>query len=156
MASKMKVSDVIAFRGALEFALMDRGGKVIERGRQVNSVVTVGRALILKRIGSNDAHVIDTLYLGKSDQTPATGLTALSQSFSSKVVGTSSTAGCTANPPYATFAASWASNETHASSSAIKEFGLYMSDTMLGYLTTATAINFSSTNTLAITYTLSN
>ena len=153
-----KVNDVIKLRGALEFVLSSaETGEIVNRGKSDNTVVTVGRAWMLKRLGSNNAQVISRIYLGTDTTAPATGDTALGGSFASKAAGTISTAGTTDNPPYATFAASWASNETHDSSSAINEFGLFTDEPVLvGHVTTASTINFGSTNTLAVTYTLSN
>ena len=148
----------IKLRGSIEFALRDaQSGDVIHQGRMENTVVTVGRAWMLDRLHTSDAQLIDRLYLGTDATAPATSDIALGASFSSKAAGTISTAGLSANPPYVTFAASWASNETHASSSAINEFGLFTDEpVMIGHLTTSAVINFSSTNTLAVTYTLSN
>ena len=158
VAMQEPLVDAILLRGAIEYALKDaRTGEVIERGFNKNTVVTVGRAYILNRIGSTDANVIDRIYLGTSTTAPATSQAALVGSFASKSAGTVSNAGTTANPPYYTFAASWASNETHASSSVINEFGLFAANgTMIGRVTTSATINFASTNTLAVTYTLSN
>jgi hypothetical protein len=156
--SNLEVSDIIVMRGAIEYALRNAAtGEIIQRGRSKNTVVTVGRAWILNRIGSNDANVIDRIKLGTSTTAPATSQTDLQNSFASKSAGTVSNAGTTANPPYYTFAASWNSNETHASSSAINEFGLFAANgTMVGRVTTGSTINFGSTNTLSVTYTLSN
>lgn len=158
MRNNCQPSDVIKLRGALEYILANaRTGEIVQRGKNENTVVTVGRAWMLKRLGSNNAQVIDRIYLGTDTTAPATGDTALGGSFSSKSAGTISTAGTTDNPPYATFAASWASNETHDSSSAINEFGLFTDEpVMVGHVTTGSTINFSTSNTLAVTYKLSN
>lgn len=153
-----QLNDAILLRGAMELVLRNaQTGEIIRREKDNNAVVTVGRAWMLNRLGSNDSNVISKIFIGTDTQTPATGLTALAESFSSKNAGTLSGAGTTANPPYFQFQVSWASNETHASSSNIEEFGLFNdNDVMVGYLTTSAAINFGSTNTLAVTYTLSN
>ncbi len=155
---KNQTADVIKFRGALEFALANAlTGEIIRRGKSENTVVTVGRAWMLNRLHTNNTQLIDRIYLGTDTTAPATGDSALGASFSSKSAGTISNAGTTANPPYLTFAASWASNETHDSSSAINEFGLFTDEPVLvGHVTTGSAINFSTSNTLAVTYTLSN
>ena len=156
MKPGLNPADMILLRGALEYALKDaRTGRIVQQGRRENTVVTVGRAWILNRIGSDDSHNIDRLYLGTGTTAPDTSQTALANSFSSKAAGTISDAGTTANPPYYTFAASWASSDTHDSSSAINEFGLFASSTMVGRVTTSSTINFGTSNTLAVTYTLS-
>lgn len=150
--------DVITMRGALEFVLRNaKTGEIVERGKLKNTVVTVGRAWMLDRLHTNDTQLIDRIYLGTDTAAPATGDTALGASFSSKAAGTIANAGTTANPPYVTFAASWASNETHASSSVINEFGLFTDEPVLvGHVTTSATINFGTSNTLSVTYTLSN
>ena len=155
---KNNLGDVILLRGSLEYALGNAlTGEIIERGKCDNTVVTAGRVWMLARLGSNDSNTIDRLKLGTGNTAPATSQTDLANSFSSKSAGTISSAGYTANPPYYSFSASWASNETHASSSAINEIGLFAANgTMVGRLTTSSTINFGSTNTLAITYNLTN
>lgn len=152
-----QLGDAIQLRGYLEYQLRNAlTGEIVQQGRQENIVVTKGRVWMLNRLCSNNTNTVDRIYLGKDTQSPATGLTALSVSFSSKA-GTMSSAQYTSNPPSYELQCSWASNETHDSSSAIQEFGLYVSEgTMVGYLTTSAAINFGSTNTLAISYRLSN
>jgi len=155
---KNQPMDVIKMRGALEYVLRNaETGEIVANGRNDNTVASVGRAWMLKRLGSNNAQVIDRMYLGTGTTAPASTQTALANSFSSKAAGTISTAGTTADPPYATFAASWASNETHDSSSVINEFALFTDEpVMVGRVTTSATINFSTSNTLAVTYTLSN
>lgn len=152
------LGDVIRLRGSLEYALANaQTGEIIQRGARHNMVVSVGRQWMLNRCGSTDSNVIDRIKLGTGTTAPATTQTDLSNSFSSKSAATVSAAGTTASPPYFSFSASWASNETHSSSSAINEIGLFVANgTMVGRLTTGSTINFGSTNTLAITYNLSN
>lgn len=155
MANQM--SDVIRFRGFLEWALKNtETGEIIDSGG-ANVVCSTGRAWMLKRLGSTDANQIDRIYLGTDTQSPTSTVTALADSFSSASFGTRNTDGTTADPPYMTFSVSWTTNETHDSSSNIEEFGIYASTgPIVGYLTTSAAINFGTSNTLAITYTLSN
>jgi len=155
---KNKLGDMILLRGFIEYQLRNAlTGEIVQEGRSHNDIVTVGRAWMLNRLGSTDSNTIDRLKLGTSTTAPATSQTDLQSSFSSKSAGTISAAGTTANPPYFTFAASWTTNETHTSSSAINEFGLFAANgTMVGRRTTSATINFGNTNTLAVTYTLSN
>lgn len=157
-AKRNKSGDVIYLRGSLEYALRDAAsGEVVQQGANHNVVVTAGRSWILSRLYTNDSNTIDRVYLGTGTTAPATSQTALANSFSSRSVGTFDNAGIGSATPFMRFNVSWASNETHASSSVINEFGLFAANaTMVGRLTTSSTINFSSTNTLAITYTLSN
>ena len=152
------LGDIILLRGAIEFQLASaKTGEVIQSGRIENTVASNGRKWILNRIASSDANTIDRIYLGTGTTAPASTQTALVASATSRSAGTISTAGTSADPPYCTFAASWASNETFTSSNSISEFGLFGANaTMIGRVTTATPINFATSNTLAITYTLSN
>lgn len=151
-----EMGDAIKLRGYLEYQLRDAlTGEIVQQGYNDNIVVTKGRVWMLARLMSDNANVIDRMYLGNDTQVAQTALTALSASFSSKA-GTMSSAQYTSNPPSYELQCSWDSDGTHANSTAIKEFGLYVSEgTMVGYLTVDT-INFQSTNTLAVSYRLSN
>ena len=158
MSKKNKSMDVIKLRGALEYALGNAfTGEIIQRGKNENVVASVGRAWMLKRLGSNDSQVIDRIYLGTDNTAASSTQTGLIASAESRAAGTISTAGTTADPPYMTFAASWASNETFTNSDNIYEFGLFTDEpVMVGRYVTGSLINFSTSNTLAVTYTLSN
>jgi hypothetical protein len=152
------MGDIITLRGSLEYVLRNAlTGEIVQQGKSHNLVVSAGRQWMLNRLGSTDSNVIDRIKLGTGTTAPATTQTDLANSFSSKTAATVSAAGTTASPPYFSFSASWASNETHSSSSAINELGLFAANgTMVGRLTTTPTINFGNTNTLAITYNLSN
>lgn len=158
MSKKNELMDVIKLRGSLEYALKDAAtGEVVQGGSKNNQVVTVGRAWMLDRLHTNDSQTIDRIYLGTHTTGYDTGDTALGASFSSATFDNVSNASTTANPPYLEFYISWDSDETHANSSAINEFGLFTDEpVMIGRVTTSSTIDFDSTNTLAITYRLSN
>lgn len=150
------LGDAILLRGAIEYALRDAGsGELVQGGSANNIVVSVGRVWMLNRLMSNNASVIDRVGLGTGTSVVGVSNTELANSFSTKT-GTMSSAQYTSYPPSYELQVSWASNETHASSSAINEFGLYASGTLVGRLSTSAGINFGSTNTLAISYRLSN
>ena len=150
------MGDAILLRGSIEYALRDASsGNVVQSGICHNIVASVGRVWMLNRLMSDNASVIDRVGLGTGTSAVNVSNTQLANSFSTKT-GTMSSAQYTSYPPSYELQVSWASNETHASSSAINEFGLYASDTLVGRLSTSAGINFGSTNTLAISYRLSN
>lgn len=153
-------SDCIHLRGALEFELRDaRTGEVIRRGKTKNVVTFGGRGWVIDRIVSSDAQVISALALGTSAGATNSSQTALAGYFSIKTVSLAKTTATDA-VPYFQATVSWDSNATHDSSSSISEFALYNSaDTngrMFNRVLTGTPINFGSTNTLAVTLTVSN
>lgn len=159
--------NVLRLRGFLEYCLRDaRSGRIVRRGKGENVVVFTGRNFALKQLVSGQvqsAQVLQWLALGTSSGATNSSQSNLAGYFSIKG-GTDATTGITATATDAactfTLAVSWNSTQTHASSSAIAEFALYNSSgtngaTMFNRLTTA-AINFSSTNTLAVTITITN
>ena len=154
-----EVSDVIQLRGAIEFALANaETGEILQSGRVENTVASNGRKWILNRIGSNDSSVIDRIYLGTGTTPADSTQTALVSSAASKTA-TISNVGTSNNPPYITATCSWASNETFTSSTnpGIREFGLFTANaTMVGRYVSSTYILFDTSNTLSVTYTLSN
>uniref|UniRef100_A0A6M3JXB3 Uncharacterized protein n=1 Tax=viral metagenome TaxID=1070528 RepID=A0A6M3JXB3_9ZZZZ len=157
--TKKNGNDCIKLRGSIAWALRNaQSGDLIDSGHGENVVLLVGRRYILNKLGADSvANLIDRIYLGTSTAAETNTHTGLQNSFASQTFNAGSSNSSSAATPYIVFAASWASNETHASSSAINEFGLYASTgTAVGRKTTASAINFSSTNTLSVSYTLSN
>jgi hypothetical protein len=156
---RKKNGEIIKLRGSIEYALRDaHTGALVQHGQAENVVLTVGRAYILNRIGSNvNTNLIDRIYLGTSAASETNTHSGLQNSAASQTFNAGISASTTANPPYYVFAASWNSNETFASSSVINEFGLYASSgTAVGRKTTSATINFATSNTLSISYTLSN
>lgn len=158
--------DALKLRGYLEYCLRDaRSGRIVRRGKGKNVVVFFGRSYALKQLVSGNvqsAQVLQWLALGTSSGATNSSQSQLDGYFSIKG-GASATTAITTNTNAActfTLAVSWASDQTHASSSAIGEFALYNSSgtagaTMFNRLQT-TAINFASTNTLAVTVTITN
>lgn len=155
-------ADAIRLRGCLEFELKDsRTGEVIRKGKAKNVVTYDGRSWVIDRIVSTDAQVISALAMGTDASATASNQTNLAGYFSIRTVSLAKTTNTNA-VPYFQATVSWNSNETHASSSSISEFALYQSGAtgaggrMFNRVTTATPINFGSTNTLAVTLTVSN
>ena len=146
---------VILLRGALELARRNaKNGELIEYRQNRNAIATAGRAWVLERIRSGGAtQTINAMAIGGSTDGATT---ALSDEQDRKTIGTFTTTGLTSSTPYWLAAASWATDEGNTT---LGEVGLFNSaaadGTMLARATFAT-IDKTSTNTLSISYTLSN
>ena len=154
--------DVLKLRGCIDVYLQDaQSGKVVEHRHQNNVVVTAGRAWVLMRIqgSSPDANTLNYIgFGGSSSASPATGDTALFAEITSMrtQVGTWSY-GTASNPPYITGQVSFATNQGNTT---IAEAGFFNHDTsaggtLLSHVTFA-SINKTTSNTLSISYTISN
>jgi hypothetical protein len=155
----------LKLRGYLEYCLRDaRTGRIVQRGKKHNVITAIGRSYALKQIIATPAatNILGWLALGTGAGATASNSSALGGYFSIKALGT--TASTTATDSACTFtgAVSWASSDTHLSSSQISEFSLWNSSTtsatatMFNRLTTGTPINFATSNTLAVTITITN
>jgi hypothetical protein len=162
--ARAKKTDSLKMRGYLEYCLRDaRTGEVVQRGKGHNTVTCGGRGWALARLtpGSN-ASILAGLAIGSiSSLTPASNQSNLAgymtiQTFN----GGTTLASATNTTANLQCACSFASNETWSGSSQIGEFGLYNNAASTGVLfnrvTTSTYINFATSNTLAITITITN
>ncbi len=152
--------DVIRLRGCYEIALLDaENRRVLEYRKVDNVVVTSGRSYVLSRLVSSSPQTdtINAISVGTSTTAPATGDTLLGSEALRISISSFATAGLVANPP------SWQAQCTFATNQAnttLGEAGLFNStsanvQTMLSHVTFAT-INKTTSNTLAISYTISN
>lgn len=156
--------NLLRLRGALEYCLRDaRTGRIVRRGKKHNVITAVGRSYALKQIiAAPVTNILGWMALGTAAGATASNSSNLAGYFSIKALGT--TASTTGTDSACTFtgAVSWASSDTHTSSNSISEFALYNSSTttggatMMNRLTTGTPINFATSNTLAITITITN
>lgn len=163
-----ELGDVIHLRGCIELQLHNAvpgpnfGQPIGERIRK-NTVVTAGRRWVLEKIGSfsNQTNSINAIAVGTSTTAPATGDTALGSEITATVgrltIGTFTTTNLTSNPP------SWRAEVQFATDQAtgtLGEAGLFNTSsatagTMLSHVTFAT-ISKATSNTLSISYTISN
>jgi len=153
-----EIGDVIHLRGYIELALKDaRTGKVIQREAH-NTVVTAGRKWVLQQICSDliaTAQSISYLAVGTGTAAPATSDTALVSETTRLAVGTFTTSNLTSNPP------SWRAEiilATNQGNTTLAEAALLNSSsggTMLGR-GTFTTVNKTTSNTLEVSYTISN
>ena len=151
--------DRIHLRGCYELALLGPHQEVLEYRKVDNVVVTSGRSYVLSRIQSStpQTDVINSIAVGTSTTAPATGDTLLGSEALRIAIATFVTGGLTNNPP------SWQAQCTFATNQAnttLGEAGIFNASganvqTMLSHVTFAT-INKTNTNTLAISYTISN
>lgn len=157
--SQGKLEDVIRLRGCYEIAVLGPNKEVIDYRKVDNVVVTSGRSYVLSRIQSStpQTDVINAIAVGTSTTAPATGDTLLGSEALRIAIATFVTGGLTNNPP------SWQAQCTFATNQAnttLGEAGIFNSSganvqTMLSHVTFAT-ISKTTSNTLAISYTISN
>lgn len=160
--ARYQPQDEIKLRGALEYVLRNAfTGEVVQRGKTENAVVFRGRSWVLARIGTNtDSNYIQCMAFGSSSNNDDSSQTKLSSPTSSRTIGTTAITTASNSTPSFSWAVSFTNTETWGQSSVIREFALYNSSdsggTMLCRAVTGTDINFGTSNTLAVTYTVSN
>ena len=153
------MQDVIKMRGAIELALQNaHTGEEILRRKVDNLVVTTGRRFALQQICSQvmvTSHSIGYMAVGTGTAAPATSDSALGSETTRKTIGTFTTTNLTSNPPSWMAVVSYATNEANTT---LGEAGLFNSSsggTMLNR-GTFTTLNKTTSNTLTISYTVSN
>jgi hypothetical protein len=160
MNEDSKAHSGIILKGALEIAMSSaKDNELVEYRHRKNTVVTAGRRWVLERIqsASPPSSTIDSMALGESTDTLGTANTALSVEFTRKTIGTMTTTNLTSNPPSWAAQTSWATNEA---TTTLAEVGLFNSSaasagTMLARAT-FNSIDKKTSNTLSVTYTISN
>ncbi len=162
MARKKKetIGDVLQLRGSIELQLRSivDGTPVEGTYRRIdNTVVTAGRRWVLSRIKSSSpaAETITSIAVGTSTTAPATSDTGLNSETTRIAIGTYTTTGLDSNPPSWRAECQYATNEANTT---LGEAGLFNSSsggTLLSHVTFAT-INKTTSNTLSVSYTISN
>ena len=152
-------ADVIHLRGCLEIALLNaKTGEIVEKIRQDNTIVTAGRVWVLQQIESSDmvtSQSISYLGVGTGTAAPATSDTGLASEITRIAVASFATANFTSNPPSWQAQASFATNVGNSTLGEMALFNSSANGTMLGRATFAT-INKTTSNTLSVSYTVSN
>lgn len=152
------VQDYIKLRGSLKIHICDLQGNLVEERRIDNTVVTSGRRWILQQLESTDiqtSQTISHLAVGTNTTAPATGDTTLGTENTRKAIGTFSTANLTSNPPSWQAQVSFNTNEANTTLGEVGLFNSSSSGTMIARATFAT-LNKTTSNTLSISYTISN
>lgn len=161
----------LKLRGFIEYELKDavraevlRRGKVpvyddvVEKGSNRNTVVTAGRRWVLQQIASSEiqtAQSIVQIAIGTGTNAPATSDTALQSENTRKAIGTYTTTNLTSNPPSWRAEVSFATNEGNTTLGEVGLFNSSSGGTMLARATFST-INKTTSNTLSVSYTISN
>lgn len=154
------LQDYVKLRGCLEVALLDaKTNREVARTKIDNVVVTSGRSYVLSRLlsVSPQTDVMNSIAVGTSTTAPASTDTLLGSEALRIAIASFVTSGLTNSPP------SWQAQCTFATNQAnttLGEAGLFNASganvqTMLSHVTFAT-INKTTSNTLAISYTISN
>lgn len=155
------LNDVILLRGCIELSLRNAiNNEEVAHVKIENTVVTAGRKWVLQNLASSESatsQVISHLAVGTSTTAPATGDTILGSEVSRIAINSFTTSNLTSNPPSWRAEASWATNQANTT---LGEVGLFNTSTanaqtLLAHATFST-IDKTTSNTLAISYTISN
>ena len=164
-----ELTDVVKLRGCMEIGMYDAAnGEMVDYRKIDNLVVTKGRAWVLMRIAgsSTDTNVINYMAIGSS--TVAANATDVclgdTSGFTSNVqsIATWSFANTTSSTPNWNAQMSWNTNQANGTWA---EAGLFVTNVTASNSTQAqtmlshvifTTLPKTNTNTLAVTYTISN
>jgi hypothetical protein len=162
--SKKKLSisspadNILGLQGVFEVALRDCNGGVVEYHKAGNTVVTRGRREVLDiiRTGGN-TKLFGWMAVGTDTTAPATGNTLLGSEIDRNAINSYDTTNLTSNPPSWQAQASWNTDEANTT---LGEVGIFNTSsantqTLLARATFST-INKTTSNTLAVSYTISN
>jgi hypothetical protein len=156
MSEKNGNNDAILLRGAMEVARHNaKTGDVVEYRHRKNTVVTAGRRWVLERIYTTDGAAAETIGEMAIGGSTDAATTALSDEQDRKAIGTFTTTNLTSSTPSWLAASSWATNEGNTTLGEVGLFNSASAGTMLARATFST-IDKQSTNTLSISYTISN
>jgi len=154
-----QVQEVIKMRGCLELVLRNAyTGAIVEKRRVENVIVTAGRRFVLQQINSQDivtSQSIGYMAVGTGTSAPATSDSALGSETTRKAIGTFTTSNLTSNPPSWLAVMSLATNEGNTTLGEVGLFNSSAAGTMLGRAT-YTTVNKTTSNTLTLSYTVSN
>lgn len=155
----MESCDVIKMRGCLEIVLGNAfNGQPIEKRRVENIIVTAGRRFVLQQIASSDmvtSHSFSHMAIGTDATAPSTANTALGGEATRVAIVSFTTTNLTSNPPSWRAEASYASDEGNTTLAEVCIINSSENGTMLGRATFST-LNKTTSNTLSISYTVSN
>lgn len=147
----------INLRGAYKLVLSDLAGNVVEERIVNNVVVTAGRRWVLQQIASSlilTAQSISFLAVGTGTTAPATSDSALGSENTRIAINSFVTTNMTANPPSWQATASFATNQANTTLGEVGLFNSSSGGTMFSR-STFTTVNKTTSNTFAISYTVS-
>ncbi len=155
----VELADHILMRGRLEVFLHDAiTGEVVKKIVHDNTIVTAGRRWVMEAIysgGPATAQSITHLAVGTSTTAPATGDTGLGSENTRISVGTWTTTNVTSVAPSWRAEGSFATNQANTTLGEAALFNSSSGGTMLGRATFST-IDKTTSNTLSVSYTVSN
>ena len=159
--------DTFKMRGYLEYVLRDAvTGEIVQKGKKHNVVTANGRGNALAKMTTTSnatSQCLSAIAIGSTTTAPTSNDGALGAWATARTFNVGTTLTTATNTP-CTFqaAASWASNETWTNSSQIGEFALILGTTssagayLFNHITTGSFINFATSNTLAVTISITN
>jgi len=154
--------DTFKLKGSLELVLRSiYDGSVVERRHVENTVVTAGRKWVLQHIagtavfGGNETKPLSHVAIGTATTAPATSDAALGSETTRRAIDNFTTSNITSNPPSYQLECSFNTNEGNTTLAEVGIFNSSAGGTMLAHATFGT-INKTTSNTLAISYTVSN
>lgn len=155
----VRIADQLNMRGRIEAILYNaKTGEPVKHVIYDNTVVTGGRAWVMHNIysgGAASAQVLSHMAIGTSTTAPATSDSGLGSEATRKAVGTFTTTNLTSNPPNMDFIVSFATNEGNTTIGEAAIFNSSSGGTMFNRATFAT-LDKTTSNTLSLTYTVSN
>jgi hypothetical protein len=152
-------------RGFVEIALYDAHQSELKRIKAPimweavnNTIVTAGRSWVLRQIISSDivtSQSIGFMAVGTGTNAPATSDSALQSETTRLAIGTFTTSNLTSNPPSWMAQMSLATNQGNTTLGEVGLFNSSSGGTLLGRATFST-LNKTTSNTLGLSYTVSN
>lgn len=153
------IADYIELRGCIEMQLRDpRGEPIPGTYRKIdNTVVTAGRRWILSRLKSTSpaTETISHIAVGTGTTAPTTGDSSLQSESTRIAVSAFTTTGMDSNPPSWRAECQFATDQANTTLGEIGLFNSSASGTMTSRVT-FTTINKTTSNTLSVSYTISN
>ena len=165
MSQDKNPGGLINLRGYVEIALYDAQKAEVNRikapiqwEKNDNTIVTAGRRFVLQQIISSDmvtSQSIGYMAVGTGTNAPATSDSALQSETTRLAIGTFTTTNLTSNPPSWMAQMSLATNQGNTTLGEVGLFNSSSGGTLLGRATFST-INKTTSNTLGLSYTVSN
>lgn len=158
MGAQAQISDHVALRGYIELELKNAINNEVVRRAKFNTVVTSGRRFVLEQLNSVDLdtdRTISHIAVGTDTAAPATDDTDLSTESARNAIGTFTTSALTGPTPSWRAEVSFATNEANTTLGEVGLFNSSADGTMLARSTFA-VIDKTTSNTLSISYTISN
>lgn len=150
-------NDVLTLRGAFRLAMYDLNGNIVKEQIVNNTVVTAGRAWVMKQLISAQhatAQNVSHMEIGSGTVAPTTGDIALGGAVTRKALDTIDSTNLTSSTPNWSAQATFATNEGNTT---LAEVGLFNSNSGGTMLCRATFTSFvkATSNTFGVSYVIS-